>query len=167
MSSDLVRPPSPGHDDCPAESVKAMLAGPERPGVDARPGSVRRAVLFGVGVLSLGTGVVGMFVPLLPTTCFLLLAAWCFGKSSPRLHQWMFHNQWFGVYLRDYKEGRGIPRAVKIGSLSLLWLTIGGTVVFAISVLWVRILLVGIALAVTAHVTMLRNSQPLPDERRA
>jgi uncharacterized membrane protein YbaN (DUF454 family) len=157
MSSDLLRPDSPGNADCPAEAVKAAFGG-DGPG-PAR--GVRRLVFLSAGSLSLATGVIGMFVPLLPTTCFLLLAAWCFSRSSPRIHNWMFTNRWFGEYLRDYREGRGIPHALKIGSLSVLWLTIGVSVVFAISSLWVRLILLAIAVGVTIHVAGLRNSHAL------
>jgi uncharacterized membrane protein YbaN (DUF454 family) len=157
MSADLLRPRSPGNPDCPAESVKAVLDGG-----DAGPArGARRVVFLVVGVLSLATGVVGMFVPLLPTTCFLLLAAWCFARSSPPLHRWMYSNRWFGAYLRDYREGRGIPQALKVGSLSVMWLTIGGSVVLAISSFWVRLALIAIALGVTIHVASLRDSRAL------
>jgi uncharacterized membrane protein YbaN (DUF454 family) len=156
MNQDLIRPASPGNPACPAEPVKAVLAGGLAPGVPAR--GLRRVVLLGAGSVSLGTGIVGMFVPLLPTTCFLLLAAWCFGRSSPRVHRWMYENRWFGTYLYDYRSGRGIPRAVKIGSLSLLWSTIGLTVVFAVSTLWVRVALLLTALAITAHVATQRDA---------
>jgi len=162
QSGDYIRRGALGNASCPAEHVKSALAGPE----DGRvPGPLqargaRRVLLLGVGGASLGTGVLGMFVPLLPTTCFLLLAAWCFGRSSPRLHYWMYHNRWFGTYLSDYRSGRGIPFAIKVGSLSLMWLTIGATVLFAVSALWLRALLVSIAIAVTVHVATQRNAQP-------
>jgi hypothetical protein len=152
--SDHIRPASPGNPACPAERVKSVLGAADV----AQARGARRVLLIGVGGASLGTGVIGMFVPVLPTTCFLLLAAWCFGRSSPRLHHWMYHNRWFGAYLSDYRNGRGIPRAIKIGSLSLLWLTMGATVVFAVSALWLRALLVGIAVAVTAHVATQRDA---------
>lgn len=155
--SDMLRPPSPGNPACPAEPVKAMLEGPDG---SAQARGMRRYVLIAVGCASLATGVVGMFVPLLPTTCFLLLAAWCFGRSSPRLHRWMYYNRWFGTYLRDYRSGRGIPRAVKVGSLAIMWTTIAATVVFAISATWLRLALVGIALAVSAHVATQRDASP-------
>jgi uncharacterized membrane protein YbaN (DUF454 family) len=165
MSDDFIHSGAPGNRDCPADSVKAILEG-----ASPLPGGatgLRRLVLLGVGGLSLATGVLGMFVPMLPTTCFLLLATWCFARSSPRLHAWMYQNRWFGEYLRDYSEGRGIPKALKIGSLSIMWLTIGTSVVFAISVLWVRLLLVAIALVITAHVVSLRNSRALAAEPHA
>lgn len=125
---------------------------------------VRRVVFFAAGGVSLATGIAGMFLPLLPTTCFLLLAAWCFSKSSPRAHHWMYHNRWFGAYLRDYRAGRGIPRRVKVGSLAVLWASIAFAVIFAVSAIWVRVLLVGIAAAVTAHVATQRTA-PAPATR--
>jgi uncharacterized membrane protein YbaN (DUF454 family) len=161
MPDHLVRPPSSGNPECPADAVKAVLVGRE---AQRQLTGVRRALLVGVGAASLATGVVGMVVPVLPTTCFLLLAAWCFARSSPRLYGWMFHNALFGRYLRDYRDGRGIPRAVKVGSLSLMWLTIGASVVFAVSALWLRVLLLAIAAAVTIHVASQRNSAALSRE---
>lgn len=155
--SDLLRPPSAGNPACPAEPVKAILAGADT----AAPATgLRRYALIAVGSASLATGIVGMVVPLLPTTCFLLLAAWCFGRSSPRLHHWMYHNRWFGSYLRDYRSGFGIPRAVKVGSLAILWATIAATAVFAISSPWLRALLIAIAIGVSAHVASQRDARP-------
>jgi uncharacterized membrane protein YbaN (DUF454 family) len=163
MNRDLIRPTSDSNPDCPADTVKAALGGGDIAPISA----ARRAVFLIVGTLSLATGVIGMFVPLLPTTCFLLLATWCFARSSPRLHRWMYENRWFGEYLRDYREGRGIPRSLKVGSLSIMWLTIGASVVFAVSVLWVRLLLLGIAVAVSVHVITLRDSRAVAPETTA
>ena len=161
MTPDLIRPTSQPNPDCPAETVKAALDSTEGGAV----GGARRVIFLVVGTLSLATGVIGMFVPLLPTTCFLLLATWCYARSSPRLHRWMHENRWFGEYLRDYREGRGIPRTLKVGSLSVMWLTIGASIVFAISTLWVRLALLAIALGVTIHVASLRDSRAMARER--
>jgi uncharacterized membrane protein YbaN (DUF454 family) len=100
-----------------------------------------------------------MFLPLLPTTCFLLLAAWAFGRSSPRWYAWMYHNKVFGSYLRDYRDGRGIPLGVKIGSLAVLWGSIALSAVVFVSAWWVRLILVAIAVAVTVHLVTLRDSR--------
>jgi uncharacterized protein len=81
----------------------------------------KRLALTSVGCLSLATGVVGAFVPVLPTTCFLLLAAGCFSRSSPRLNSWMKANRWFGRYLAEYRESGRINVRVKFGSLIVLW----------------------------------------------
>ncbi len=153
----MIRPSSPGNPACPSEHVKRLLG--ESNTSPLSPG--RRVLYFTVGWVSLATGVVGMFLPVLPTTCFLLLAAWCFGKSSPRWARWMYENRLFGRYLRDYREGRGIPFGVKVGSLTILWVSILGTVAFAVSATWLRVLLVAIAVAVTIHLVTLRNA-PAP-----
>lgn len=159
-SPTLLRPQSPTTSGCPSERVKQVLESGRAPQAPLSP--LRRAVYFAVGWVSLGTGVAGMFLPLLPTTCFLLLAAWCFGKTSPRWARWMYENRLFGRYLRDYREGRGIPLGVKVGSLGLLWASILFTVVFAVSNVWVRVLLLSIAVAVTVHLVTLRDTPPAP-----
>lgn len=121
-------------------------------------------------------GTLGIVLPLLPTTPFLLLAAVCYARSSPRMLHWLTHNRWFGTYIRNYREGRGIPRREKILTLTLLWLTIGVTVVFFVPLLWVKILLVVIALAVTVHLLRIKTMKaadevvegldaPTPNER--
>lgn len=114
----------------------------------------RRVALLITGWISLGLGVLGMFLPLLPTTCFLLGAAWCFGKSSPALHQWMLTNRLFGRYLRDYKAGLGFPASVKVSSLVVMWGTMLVTVVLMPRI-WIGGLLFVIGAAVTWHLVTL------------
>lgn len=73
-----------------------------------------------VGILSLALGVIGAFLPLLPTTCFVLLSAWCFAKSSPRWHQKMRDNRYFGRIIKSWEDHRVIPenaRKIAIGSM--------------------------------------------------
>ena len=73
------------------------------------------------GVLSLLIGVIGAFVPLLPTTCFVLLSAWCFAKSSPILHQKMRQSPYFGDIIQSWEENKVIPEnARKIAIASML-----------------------------------------------
>ena len=120
----------------------------------------KQMALIGGGSLSVALGVVGMFLPLLPTTPFLLLAAVCFARSSPRLYRWLLTNRWFGAYIRNYREGRGMTRSHKTAVLLLLWLTIGSSAVFAVDLWWVRLLLLGIAVGVTLHVLKIRTFRP-------
>ncbi len=112
------------------------------------------------GTVSVALGVAGMFLPLLPTTPFLLLAAFCYARSSRRYYDWLMTNRWFGEYIRNYREGRGIPLRQKAGVITLLWLTIGYATLFVVPLWWARVLLLGIATAVTVH--LLR----LPTHRR-
>ena len=73
------------------------------------------------GVLALLLGIVGLFLPLLPTTPFLLLASWCFARGSNRLHDWLLSHRVFGEYLRNFEAGRGIPLKAKILATAMLW----------------------------------------------
>jgi uncharacterized membrane protein YbaN (DUF454 family) len=110
-----------------------------------------KPVLIVAGTLCVGLGVAGIFLPLLPTTPFLLLAGGCYARSSPRMLHWLNHNRWFGAYIRNWREGRGIPLRDKIIAIMAIWLTIGITVIFVVAQPWVRVLLIAIALGVTVH----------------
>jgi uncharacterized membrane protein YbaN (DUF454 family) len=112
------------------------------------------------GIVSLGLGVLGVFVPLLPTTPFLLLAAGCFVRSSPRLYAWLLGHRWFGDYIRHYREHRAISLRAKVVILAMLWATIGYAAIGVAKVWWLRALLVAIAVGVSAHVLRLRTLTP-------
>lgn len=120
-------------------------------------GSVKRWLFIIAGTIFVGLGVVGMVVPLLPTTPFLLLAAFCYVRSSPRLHSALLNNRWVGSYIRNYLEGKGIPLKTKILALALLWAAIILSAVFATDRLIVRTLLVVIAIAVTIHICRVKT----------
>lgn len=110
-----------------------------------------RYVLISLGLLSVGLALAGIFLPLLPTTPFLLLAAFFFARSSDRFYEWLHTNRWFGEYLRNYREGRGIPVREKVITISLLWIVIGLSAALAVSNWWIRGVLVAIAITVTVH----------------
>jgi hypothetical protein len=102
-----------------------------------------------------GLGVVGIFLPLLPTTPFLLLAAALFAKSSERYYQWLLNNKWFGKYIRNYREGKGVPIRIKLMAISLIWITILLSFLL-IDISWIRILLITIATGVSIHILLIR-----------
>ena len=114
-----------------------------------------RALWTVAGTFFLALGVIGIFLPLLPTTPFLLLSAACYFKGSKRMHDWLLSNKVFGSYIRSYREGKGVPTKVKAISLVALWATIGSSVVFAVSILVVRVILIMIAIGVTIHIVRL------------
>jgi len=93
----------------------------------------------------------------LPTTPFLLLAAACYARSSQRFYHWLLYNRWFGNYIRNYRQRRGIPLKVKVLTITLLWVTIGVSAIFAVQSLVVRIILVLIAIGVSIHVLSLKT----------
>ncbi|MEA1897748.1 MAG: YbaN family protein, partial [Bacteroidota bacterium] len=103
--------------------------------------------------------ILGIFIPLLPTTPFLLLSAALYARSSERFYNWLINNKWLGRYIRDYREGRGIPLAAKIVSITLLWITIGYATFYLINPVWFRILLLLIALIVCIHLLFLPTRQ--------
>ena len=118
---------------------------------------VTRIVLRIVGGILVGLGVLGMFLPLLPTTIFLLGAAACFGKSSPGAYRWLTTNRVFGRHLRDYREERGATFGTKVFSISSLWIGIGAAVYLVRDMPWLEVVLIAIAMAVTVHLLSLRT----------
>lgn len=116
-----------------------------------------RIVLRIVGGLLVGLGVLGMFLPLLPTTIFLLGAAACFGKSSPGAYRWLTTNRVFGRHLREYREERGATLGTKVFSISSLWIGIGAAVYLVRDMPWLEVVLIAIAMAVTVHLLSLRT----------
>ncbi len=109
------------------------------------------------GLLSVGLGAAGIFIPVLPTTPFLLLAAACFMRSSDELHAWILTNRWFGFYIRNYREHKAITKRTKTVTLVLLWGTIGYSSFGVVSSWTLRTLLLVIAVAVTVHVLSFRT----------
>lgn len=73
-----------------------------------------RGLYFTAGIILTGLGIVGAFLPLLPTTIFLIMAAWCFGRSSPRFEAWLLNHRQFGPPLRAWRSSGAIPRRAKL-----------------------------------------------------
>ncbi|MBM4279039.1 MAG: DUF454 domain-containing protein [Deltaproteobacteria bacterium] len=117
--------------------------------------SLIRKALVVAGTFFVGLGVVGIFLPVLPTTPFLLLAAACYARSSERFYHWLLDHRWFGKYIQTYREGKGIPVKAKALSISLIWLTIFSSVIFIVHPLIVKVILIVIAMGVTIYLLSL------------
>ena len=117
----------------------------------------RKYLLIAAGILCSILGFVGIFVPVLPTTPFLLLAAACFVRSSEKLYNRLLNNRLFGNYIRNYIEGRGLPLNIKIITITLLWVTISISIIFGVQNLIIRIILFIIALAVSFHIIKIKT----------
>jgi uncharacterized protein len=124
---------------------------------DGKKSNLIKAVLIVAGTLSVGLGILGVFLPLLPTTPFLLLAAALYAKSSIRFYRWLLKNRTFGSYIKNYREGRGIPLKTKIMALSLLWITIAFSAFYIINIIRVRVILILIAAGVSVHILSIRT----------
>ena len=118
-------------------------------------GRLMKILLVAAGTLCVGLGVLGIFLPLLPTTVFLLMAAACYARSSDRFYQRLVNSRWLGSYIRNHREGRGMTRGQKALTLALLWAGIGATMIWTVEDLWLHALLLVIALGVTVHVVRL------------
>lgn len=86
---------------------------------------VKKTLLITSGVLSLVLGIIGAFLPLLPTVPLVLLSAFCFARSSERLHNWLLNHRVFGRIIQDFEAGRGVERRIKVRAITLIWISMG------------------------------------------
>jgi uncharacterized protein len=122
-------------------------------GIEKRTSRSRlvRFLLLGVGWLSVALGVVGIFLPVLPTTPFLLLAAACFARSSPRFYQWLVGHPRLGPWIRGYLDGKGMPLKAKVYAIGLMWVGIGVSC-WLVPLVWVRGFMLICAVLVTVYI---------------
>jgi len=106
------------------------------------------------GCIAVLLGIIGIFLPLLPTTPFLLLASACFARGSDRLHGWLLSHGTFGAYLRNFEEGRGIPARAKVLALAMMWSSIGYAA-WRYPQWWLKAALLAVALGVTIYLLRL------------
>ncbi len=114
-----------------------------------------KVLLTALGILSLVIGVIGIFVPLLPTSPFVLLAAWCFARSSNRFHYWLLHHRLFGPMIRNWNERRAIPRSTKIVAILMTMSSLVIVTVF-VPLMWLKVAI----LACLATVILFIGTRP-------
>ena len=112
--------------------------------------------LLAVGWVAVLCGVIGIFLPVVPTTPFLLLAAACFVRSSRRFYEWLVSHRWLGPWLRDYLEGNGIPARGKAYTIATMWVSIGISC-WLVPLLWARIGMLMSAVLVTLYILRQRT----------
>jgi uncharacterized membrane protein YbaN (DUF454 family) len=118
---------------------------------------IKKNLYIFIGTFFLIVGGVGIVVPILPTTPFLILTSLCYMKGSKRLYNWIIHNRIFGNFIKNYYEGNGVSLQAKLVSISFLWLTISISIFFIVEIVWIEIILVVIAIAVTSHIVLLKR----------
>ncbi len=123
----------------------------------------KRCLLVIAGTISLALGFLGIFLPLLPTTPFILLSCYCYMKSSERLYNWIVNHRVFGEYIYNYLTYRAIRQQARIGALLFLWVTLLISI-FSISNVHVKILLFAVGIGVTIHLFALKT---MKEETRA
>jgi uncharacterized membrane protein YbaN (DUF454 family) len=124
---------------------------------------LRRWLFVVAGTVCVIVGAIGVVVPVLPTTPFLLLAAICYTRSSPRLYAALLSNRLMGSYLRNYLEGRGMTVRAKVWTLSLLWTGIVLASALATDSLMVRMLLAVVLAGVTIHILTVGTAETKPE----
>ena len=117
-----------------------------------RSNGTARLLLKIAGTLALVIGGAGVILPLLPTTPFLLLAAVCYARSSERWYRWLLYNRWFGSYIRNWHEGKGIPMKTKALSILFLILTMGYSAVVVVPFFIGKVALIIVAVCVSVHI---------------
>jgi len=118
--------------------------------------SIKKYLLIFLGSLSVAFGVIGVFVPVLPTTPFLLLASFCYLRSSKRMHNWLINHKIFGSYIYCYLNYRAVSKKTKIGAMMFLWSTLMVSMVLVES-LHIRLFLVAVGIGVTVHLMLLKT----------
>lgn len=117
-------------------------------------------ILFNVvGTLALFLAILGIFLPLLPTTPFLLLASACYLRGSERAHRWLMNNQVLGPYLSNIQAGRGIPMRSKIVALALMWASLALSAWY-MPIPWLRVLLLIPGIGVTIYLLRMKTLTP-------
>lgn len=122
--------------------------------------SVLRGLLLAIGWLAVVAGIVGLFLPLVPTVPFLLLAVVCFARSSERCHRWLVEHNHLGPLLRGYLHGGGIPLRAKRLAIGMVWISFPTSALLFVPVVWLKVVLLVIAAAVTLYLLSLPTLPP-------
>jgi uncharacterized membrane protein YbaN (DUF454 family) len=121
----------------------------------SRRGKIKRTIYFVLGTISFAIACIGVVLPLLPTTPFVLLAVACYLRSSKRTYNWLMNHKLFGQYIKNYFEGKGMSLRAKVISLAFLWTIMAYSALFVMPILIAQVILLIVALAVTLHLTIL------------
>lgn len=113
---------------------------------------IRNTVYVVIGVISVCLGIIGIFIPGLPTTPFLLLSSWLFYKSSKRLHNALHRTPWLSRYIRRFEEKRGVSRLSKLISIACMWTMISISAFCFFESEYARIILFGLGIIGTLSV---------------
>lgn len=119
--------------------------------------NIYKKILILIGWIFVGLGIVGIFLPLMPTTIFFILAAASFARSSEKFYNWLINHPRFGKIIKSYLEHRGIPRKSKFIAIGMVMVTIGSSAIFFTSSLFLRVLLTIVAIGVITYLLSLRT----------
>ena len=118
--------------------------------------SIKKYLLLIIGTISLILGTIGIFIPLLPTTPFILLASFCYIRSSNRLYDWLINHKIFGKYIYDYLVHKSVKKSAKITAVSLIWFSLFFSF-YIINNLYINLILLIIGILVSIHIIRLKT----------
>jgi uncharacterized membrane protein YbaN (DUF454 family) len=142
-----------------------MLQNNPEPGNKHVKSELLRWILICCGWISIAAGVIGIFLPLVPTVPFLLLAVACFARSSVRFHRWLVDHNHLGPLLRDYLNGTGVPLRAKRIAIGMIWVSFPASTFLFAHALWLKILLITIAVGATIYLLTLPTSSEEKHQR--
>lgn len=125
-----------------------------------------RLLLLLSGWVAVVLATLGVVLPLLPTTPFLLLAAWCFSRSSPRFHHWLLYRSWFGGYIRHWQEHKGLPRKAKRRAVIVILMTFAVSL-WLVKLIYIRLLLLVILACLLIFMLRLPETEDMPPQHPA
>jgi|YNPBryunderm2012_1023409.scaffolds.fasta_scaffold16811_2 hypothetical protein len=143
-----------------------MQPTPSIPVSGRRANPLLRWLLLGLGTLAMGVGALGVIMPGLPTTPFMLIAAACYIRSSERLYRWLVTNRLFGPVLATWQAERGLTLRTKLVTLALVWVLLGSAALFLVESLLMRLALVGLACVKTVVLARMRTVPARCEEER-
>lgn len=111
------------------------------------------------GFLLVIIGVIGIFLPVLPTTIFLILASACFIRSSPQANEWLRNHKILGMYIKNYQDKSGLTIKAKIFNITFLWIIISASAIFFMELWYIRLILFLIAVGVTIHLLKVKTKR--------
>lgn len=120
-----------------------------------------RWLLIGIGWSSIVAGILGLFLPLVPSVPFLLLAAVCFSRSSEKFHRWLVEHKQLGPMLQDYLTLGSVPLKAKLTALAMVWISFPTSAFLFVSAPWLKISLLVLATAITLYLLYLPTSAPV------
>lgn len=119
-----------------------------------------RIFFFSLGTTLLGIGAIGIVLPVLPTTPFVIASFFCFAKSSKKAERWILGNRYFGSYIENYQTRQGVPLDVKIKSLIFLWIMLIASMVY-LNQFYIFLILTLVGLGVSIHILLLKTKKPV------
>ena len=118
--------------------------------------NIKRSFFLTLGSVFLGLGAIGIVLPILPTTPFVIVSAFCFANGSKRVEKWLLNNEYFGSYIENYRNKTGVPKSVKIKSIVFLWMMLAISALITKNLL-IAIMLIIVGIGVTIHLYLLKT----------